>query len=95
MKNTKDLSTDKIYLFDTCAAVSTGLYPTELQNRKPGPITQSRWLTIACRILRLYVSTSKPSEVLRYLAQYVIRVYAPVWFAAKKRPGCADGPRYL
>ena len=56
---------------------------------------QSRWITTACRILRLYVSTSNPDEALKYLAQYVIRVYAPVWFGVRKRPGCADGPRHL
>jgi hypothetical protein len=95
MRNTDDLSTDQKYLFDICAAVSTGQCPPELQSKKPGLITQSRWLTTACRILRLYVSTSKPSEVLRFLVEYVVRVYAPVWFPVKKRPGCADGPRYL
>ncbi|GBN77741.1 hypothetical protein AVEN_274589-1 [Araneus ventricosus] len=95
MKNTKELSTDQKYLFDICAAVSTGLCPPELQNRKPGPITQSRWITTPCRILLLYVSTTKLKEALRNLEQYVVRVYAPVWFNVKKRPGLADGPRHL
>lgn len=95
MQKTEDLSTDQKYLFDICAAVSTGQCSRELQNRKPGPIVQSRWITTACRILRLYVSTSNPNEALKYMAQYAIRVYAPVWFGVRKRPGCTDGPRHL
>ena len=56
MKNTQDLSTQKKKkMFDICTALSTGLCPPEFQNRNPGSITQSRWLTTA----------SKPTEVFR------------------------------
>jgi len=90
-----DLSVDQQYLLDICRAVSSGKCPEELANKKPGPISQSRWLTTACRILRLYLSTDKPSKPLSYLAEFVIRVYAPMWFLIKLQPACSDEARHV
>jgi len=79
----KDLSTDVLYLYRIAKAVSEGFCPEELANMKPGQIVHSRWLTKASRILRLYVSTSSPSENLKTLAAYIMKVYVPMYFNVK------------
>ena len=66
-----------------------------LANKEPGPLIHSRWLTTANRILRLYVSSTSPSTELVVLTDYVLRVYAPVWFSIKLEPQCYMGARHL
>jgi hypothetical protein len=34
----------------------------QLANLKPGPVVHSRWLTTACRLLRLYVETTRSTK---------------------------------
>ncbi|GBN98290.1 hypothetical protein AVEN_70106-1 [Araneus ventricosus] len=70
------LSNDQQYLYDICPPISRGESYSDLTLRKPGPVVHSRWLTIAGRILRLYVVTEKPSDNLIILATYIMKVYA-------------------
>ncbi|GBP43074.1 hypothetical protein EVAR_96336_1 [Eumeta japonica] len=91
----EDISTDQKYLYKIVEAVSTGTFPNDLANKSPGKMSHARWLTRANRILRLYASVETPSENLITLATYIVRVYAPVWFAIKTHPSCKDGPRHL
>lgn len=91
----QDLSTDQSYLHSITSAISTGVFPEDLAKKSPGKMSHARWLTRANRILRLYVSTKSPSEELSILATYVVRVYAPTWFAIKTHPSCKDGARHL
>lgn len=91
----KDLSTDQKYLYRICAAVSTGKCSADLAHLKPGPVNHSRWLTMACRTLRLYIATENPSSQLYILAEFILQVYAPVWFSIKQKPNCGDGPGHL
>lgn len=90
-----DTSTDQTYLYRIVSAASTGIFPKDLENKSPGKMSHARWLTRANRILRLYVSTESPSENLVILATYVVKVYAPTWFAIKNHPYCKDGARHL
>ncbi|GBM40494.1 hypothetical protein AVEN_28647-1 [Araneus ventricosus] len=53
------LSNDQQHLYDICSATSRGECYSDMTLRKPGPVTHSRWLTTAGRILRLYVATEK------------------------------------
>ncbi|GBM89611.1 hypothetical protein AVEN_133164-1 [Araneus ventricosus] len=69
------LSNDQQYLYDICLAISRGECYSDLALRKPGPVVHSRWLTIAGRILRLYVGTEKTSDNLIILATYIMKVY--------------------
>lgn len=78
-----ELSPDALYLYKMSKAIYNGAVPLDLANMKPGPIAHSRGLTKANRILRLYVSTNKPSENLRTLTIYIIRVYVPMYFNVK------------
>ncbi|KAK3929311.1 Defensin [Frankliniella fusca] len=77
------LSNDQQYLLNMCRAVATGEVPNSLAEMKPGPLNHARWLTAACRILRLYVATNAPPEDLQTLTKYIVKVYAPVWFSVK------------
>ena len=90
-----DLSTDQQYLFDICEAVITGCCSLSLSRRDPGAMSHSRWLTTANRILRLYVASECPSDNLKTLATYVVRVYGPMWFHIKMKPSCKDGSLHL
>src|SRR6218665_500307 len=74
----KELSTDQWYLMEICNTTSIGECGIDLAMRNLGCLNHSRWLTTANRILRLYVSDRKPSENLKTLVTYIIRVYAPM-----------------
>ena len=91
----KDLSCDQKYLLNMFKAVTNGSASTQLASQKPGPLNHSRWLTTACRILRLYVATSEPSSVLLDLVRYIMNLYVPVWFSIKRRNSCSDGARHF
>lgn len=86
-----ELSTDERYLYEISKAVSSGECPDKLVNKNPGLIHHARWLTKACRILRLYVSTEEPSQNLSVLVKYIIQVYVPVYFDIKYRNSCKFG----
>ena len=91
----KSLSTDQKYMWEIANAVSCGECSPALTQRQPGTLNHSRWLTTANRVLRLYVATSEPSEQLKTLSTYIVRVYIPMWFCIKTKPSCKDGARHL
>lgn len=78
-----ELTTDAMYLYKMALAISSGEVSADLSNIKPGPIAHSRWLTKASRLLRLYVTTNKPSKNLKILANYIMKVYTPMYFNIK------------
>lgn len=80
------MSTDQKYLWDICEAVLTGECPQELASRNPGNVSHARWLTMANRILRLYIASIDPTPQLKKLAEFVMKVYAPSWFTIKCHP---------
>lgn len=91
----RDSSTDQIYLYEICSAIARGDVPLNLLNREPGKMGHARWLTTANRVLRLYVGTEQPSNELKTLAEFIVKVYAPVWFDIKIKSSCTEGPRHL
>jgi hypothetical protein len=93
--NRVDLSTDQRYLYEMCKSVSKGHCSLPLSRRDPGALSHSRWLTTANRLLRLYVATENPSCNLTTVVTYIVRVYAPMWFAIKSNPSCKDGSKHL
>ncbi|KAJ6647767.1 Folylpolyglutamate synthase, mitochondrial [Pseudolycoriella hygida] len=78
-----------------CRAIISGTCTIQLANIKPGSLNHARWLTCACRVLRVYVSTKEPSIALKTLTNYIIKVYAPVWFLIKKNWYCTNGSKNL
>lgn len=91
----QDLSTDQTYLYDMCRAVASGTCDEALSHRNPGKLVMSRWLTLANRVLRLYIATKEPSNSLSTISEFILKVYAPVWFAIKCKPSCKDGAKHL
>lgn len=77
------LSTDAKYLYQMAHAISSGKIPVDLSYNTPGGVAHSRWLTKANRLLRLYVATKSPTQNLRILANYIIKVYTPMYFNIK------------
>ncbi|KAE8739810.1 hypothetical protein FOCC_FOCC014702 [Frankliniella occidentalis] len=90
-----DLSSDQAYLLQMAHSVAKGTVPPNVADLQPGPLNHARWLTLACRIMRLYVATEAPSGSLVTLATFVMQVYVPQWFDIKRRPSCTDGARHI
>ncbi|KAK4873982.1 hypothetical protein RN001_013342 [Aquatica leii] len=91
----KDFSTDQNYLFEVCQVITSGHCNTPLSNRNPGKLAHSRWATTANRILRLYISSENPSLSLMKLTEFIMNVYAPIWFSIKSQPTCNYGAKHL
>ena len=88
-----DLSTDQSYAYKIALAVINGTVNEDLSLLEVGPIVHSRWLTLACRILRRYISTPNPSANLMLLAKFCIEVYLPSWFNIKAKNFVTDGSK--
>jgi hypothetical protein len=90
-----NLSTDQDLLYKMCRAVHIGEVTENLANMKPGPISHSRWLTTAIRVLRLYVSVEMPSKGLTDIATFIMKVYARMWFKIRMNPYISEGPKHV
>ena len=88
-----DLSSDQYYGYRICLAVMSGYLNPDLQKLQIDPIVHSRWLTLACRILRFYTSTKQPSESLVQLTNFCLKIYFPTWFNIKKENKITDGAK--
>ena len=80
LENKNDLSTKQKYLMDVCIAVSSENCSLDLSLRNLGKIANSRSLTLANPMLRLYVATENMTENLKTLTMYNMKVYVPVLF---------------
>ncbi|CAH1114862.1 unnamed protein product [Psylliodes chrysocephalus] len=78
-----------------CSAIAKSDVPPNLSKRDPGKLAHARWLTTANRILRLYVASEQPSNKLKTIKEFILKVYAPVWFDIKVRSSCTEGSRHL
>lgn len=78
------LSKDQQYLLDISLAIKSGSRAVDLAIREPGPISHSRWLTTANRVLRLYISVESPSEEHHILVRFILKSYMPIWFKIEK-----------
>lgn len=90
-----DLSEDQKYLYKICHAIQKGSIEAGLTMSSPGTLVHSRFLTTANRVLRLYVSKKAPSAKLRSLANFIVTVYAPMWFKIKTNDSFLMGPKHI
>jgi len=90
-----DLSKDQQYLLDIYKAVKIGECTLDLAIKDPGLLNHSRWLKCANRLLRRYVSEINPSCELRILTNYIMKMYAPIWFNIKRNHLVKYGPIHL
>ena len=88
-----ELSKDQQYLLSMSHAVMEGHVPEDLANQAPGPLSMARWITLASRFLRKYVSTPNPSKTFDEIIDSLMLFYGPSWFFIKTHPTCVDGPR--
>ena len=86
-----NLSTDQFYAYRICWSVISGDVDEYLKLLEVGPLYHARWLTLACRILRLYVLKKKPSKTFSLLANFCINVYFPSWFETKFKNSISYG----
>lgn len=89
------LSTDQEYLLDISRAIASGVCPDDLRRRNPGKIHKARWLTTANRVLRLYVSTNRPSTDFKLIVRFLLTVYVSMWFKIRRSDSISEGPRHL
>jgi len=89
----QDLSWDQNYLMRMCIAVMDGNVSKELAALEPGSPFISRWITLWCRNLRVYVSTEKPSPELKRIVNMIIKFSAPMWFTIKCNPYFIHGAK--
>ena len=91
------LSKDQINLYEMCLAVKSASFSESLSSIEPGKIAHSRWLTTTKRLLLFHVWTSQQSQSLATctLAEYIIKVYAPIWFEIKLKPKSNYGATHL
>ena len=90
-----DISSDQRYLRDIVLGIGASYIDDRLKTRSPGKLGYARWLTTANRILRVYVSTPKPSTKLITLVKFTIYVYASGWFGIRSRPSFAKSPVHI
>lgn len=81
-----NIRSDQRYLFRMVLAVNNGCCDDSLATQKPGPVSTARWLTTASRLLRLYVSQTHPSDNLKNLVAFIVKVYAPFRFLVTSQP---------
>lgn len=64
-------------------------------NAKIGKLHKARWLTTASRVLRLYMSTKRPTSKLCKMVEFIMKVYIPAWFEIKRNPICTQGSLHI
>lgn len=89
------LSTDQKYFFEMCKAISAGCVHPSLAVRTIGPVNKARWVTTACRFLRVYVAQENPSENFRIIVEFIMKVYAPMMFKIKYQSSVVYGALHL
>ena len=62
----------------------------DLELLEVGGLSHARWLTLACRTLRYYISVEHPSILLATLAEFCIKVYFPNWLEIKNKHRITD-----
>ena len=65
----------------------------DLKLLEVGGLSHARWLTLACRILRYYISVEHPLISLATLAEFCIKVNFPNWFEIKNKHRITDGAK--
>lgn len=82
----KLLNSDQKFLYEMGKAVNDGIVDKNLAVRKPGELSAPRWTIAAIRMLRLYVSTDRPSHRLKLVVMFIQHVYIPMLFSIKLNP---------
>ena len=94
-----DLSTDQQYGYRIILAIGTGSVSKDLFLLAIGNVSLARWLTIANRFLKMWVSLhnfkGKNLKNLETIVEFIIKVYYTMWFNIKVAHRVVDGPRHV
>ena len=72
-----EFSSDQFHPYNIWLAIVTGKLDSDFSMVEVGPIVHSRWLTLACRILRRCGLEQKPSTAFVTLTKFCVQVYSP------------------
>ena len=97
---TEKLSSDAKYLYKLCKIVNDGVdeHNHDFLFNKIGPLCHSRWLTLASRVLRKYISMGNQctlNKKIRLLAKYIVGVYWKMHIQVKYENTIMDGASIL
>ena len=91
----KELSNDYKNLLDLVKVVITGKDDLGAAKRKCGAFHKARFITTQNRMVRLYLSTEKPSLRLKRTVHFVVKVFLPVILEAKIHHTEYVGPQII
>ncbi|GBN32715.1 hypothetical protein AVEN_180481-1 [Araneus ventricosus] len=91
----KTLNKDQQYLLDIRYGINSGGSPENLSVREPGPLSHSRWLTTANKVLHSYLSIENPTHEHKILVSFILKSYMLVWFHIKKFKYFTIGPEHV
>ena len=94
-----DLSSDQKMMYFAWKSVLEGTLNIDLLSLTPGPLSHARWLTLALRVLLLWMSDCKLEDIdmsnLQKIVHFVVTNYCPMWFSVKKMGKLKDGSKHL
>jgi hypothetical protein len=95
----KSLSDDQKYLYKITHAINAGVFPENLKSKEIGPHSHARWLNFANRICLLWCSeivlSVEETYNLQLLVEFIVGVYAPLWFEIKVKWKWTEGPNHI
>ena len=95
----RDLSTDQKYLYRILKIIKTGIIPPDFEKFTIGPLNHARWLTLANRVCRLFISKVRLSQKLKsdlfQVVQFIMLCYGPGWFQIKTKPNLIHSPDHV
>ena len=89
----KGLSDDQRLLHMMATAIQSGSISANVSCKKIGRLNHARWLTLAIRLMRIYVATESPSRELQQLVRFLVNHYVPMWFQIKQHSCSRFGAR--
>lgn len=96
-KGIDSLRSDQEVFFAICQALIKGDFGSFSFERKAGPVSNTRWMVTAHRILLVYATCEEPEKVphLIDIVHYILRVYAPMYFRIKSEPDFKSGSKHF
>ena len=97
----QSLSTDAKLLHNMCQLANTGNSSIDCESLTKatiGKLFLSRWLTMATRVVRVYIAISEESELyfkVFTLVKYIVGVYWKMHIATKYKSSIIDGPQHI
>ena len=79
------LSIDQRLLYEYTKEIGSEKVNKEYSSWKIGQLYHAAWLALAIRLVAVYIREESPSGNLIKLVHYIVKLYAPLWFASLMR----------